>query len=177
MEQDWERTRNNRITQDETAALPRIEEKIAKTLQSTQNLEELKKDVTQILQELRAEFICITAEIRKGLRNLSPRRPTPKTSKDYFREQPADQNLLRKETGLDLNARLETHETFLSSGNRGKVPPKEPKAATGDPDDSDSCIEPSTRRRRPSSMPLKKQPVLVNEEEAIAGFAKLHTTA
>ena len=34
MELDWERARNNRITQNQTAALAWMEEKIAKTLQS-----------------------------------------------------------------------------------------------------------------------------------------------
>ena len=43
MELDWERARNNCIASDQMAALPRMEEKIAKTLQSAQNLEELKK--------------------------------------------------------------------------------------------------------------------------------------
>ena len=38
MELDWERARNNRITQDQTAALARMEEKIAKTLHSAENL-------------------------------------------------------------------------------------------------------------------------------------------
>ena len=35
LELDWERARNNRIAQDQTAALARVEEKIAKELQST----------------------------------------------------------------------------------------------------------------------------------------------
>ena len=75
MELDWERARNNRITQVQTAALARMEEKIAKILQSAQNLEELKKEVTKNLQEARAESISTIADIRKGLRNLSMRRP------------------------------------------------------------------------------------------------------
>ena len=94
MELDWERARNNRITQDQTAALARMEEKIAKTLQSAQNLEELKKAVTQNLQEARAESVSTTAEIRKGLRNLSTRRPSQKTAKDYFTAKPADEEHL-----------------------------------------------------------------------------------
>ena len=49
MELDWERARNNRINQDKTPPPAWMEEKIAKTLQSTQNLEELKKPVTQNL--------------------------------------------------------------------------------------------------------------------------------
>ena len=76
MELDWERARNNRITQDQTAALAQMKEKIAKTLQSAQNLEELKEAVTQNLQEARAKSVSTTAEIRKGLRNLSIRHPT-----------------------------------------------------------------------------------------------------
>ena len=73
MELDWERARNNQIAKDQTAALARMEEKMAKTLQFTQNLEELKKAVTQNLQEARAESDSTTAEMRKGLRNLSMR--------------------------------------------------------------------------------------------------------
>ena len=46
MELDWERAYNNQIAQDQIAALVRMEEKIAKTLQSAQNLEQLKKAVT-----------------------------------------------------------------------------------------------------------------------------------
>ena len=91
---------------------------------------------------------------------------------------PEDKNLLRKETGLDLDAMLETHETFPASGNGGgKVPPKGPRLAEGDPDDSDPSSEPSTPRRRPSPMPWTEPPGLVNEEEAMAGFAKVLTTA
>ena len=75
MELDWERACNNRITSDQTAALARMEEKIAKTLKSAKNLEELKKEVTTNLQEARAESVSTTADIRKGLRNLSMRRP------------------------------------------------------------------------------------------------------
>ena len=157
MELDWERARNNRIASDQTAALARMEEKIAKTLQSAQNLEELKKEVTKNLQEARAESVSTTADIRKGLRNLSTRRPLRKTAKDYFEADPA--KTLRRETGLDLNAMLETHETFLTGGNGGgKVPPKGRRMAAGDPDDSDPSSEPSTPRRRPSPMPWKKTP-------------------
>ena len=47
MELDWESARNNRIAQDQTAALARVVEKIAKALQSTQNLEELKAIVAK----------------------------------------------------------------------------------------------------------------------------------
>ena len=75
MELDWERARNNRIAQDQTAALARVEENIAKALQSTQNLEELKATVAKIFQEARAESDSTTADIRKGIRNLSARRP------------------------------------------------------------------------------------------------------
>ena len=173
---DWERARNNRIASDQTAALARMEEKIAKTLQSAQNLEELKKEVTKNLQEARAESVSTTVDIRKGLRNLSTRRPLQKTAKDYFEVNPADINLLRKETGLDLDAMLETHETFLAGGNGGgKVPPRGPKAAVGDLDDSDPSSEPSTPTRQPSLMPWKKPPVSENEEEAMAGFPKILT--
>ena len=75
MELDWERARNNRIAQDQAAALARVEEKIAKAIQSTQNLEELKAKVTKNFQEARAESVSTTVEIRKGIRNLSTRRP------------------------------------------------------------------------------------------------------
>ena len=47
MELDWERARKNRIAQDQAAALARVEEKIAKAIQSTQNLQELKIQVTK----------------------------------------------------------------------------------------------------------------------------------
>ena len=70
MELDWERARNNRIAQDQTAALARVEEKIAKALQSTQNLEELKATVAKNFQEARAESVSTTADIQKGIQNL-----------------------------------------------------------------------------------------------------------
>ena len=104
------------------------------------------------------------------------RRPTRKTAKDYFTEKPADENLLRKLTGLNLHAMPETHKTFHSGGNGGKVPPKGPHAAAGDPDDSNPSSEPSTPRRRPSPMLWKKPPTSVNEEEAMSAFAKLLAT-
>ena len=99
-------------------------EKIAKTLQSAQHLEELKTAVTQNLQEARPDSVSTTVDIRKGLRNLFTRHPTRKTAKDDFTERPANKSLLHKETGLYLNAMLETQETFLSGGNRGKIPLK-----------------------------------------------------
>ena len=71
MELDRERARNNRIVQDQTAALARVEEKLAKALQYTQNLEELKATVAKNFQEARAESFSTTADIRKGIRNLS----------------------------------------------------------------------------------------------------------
>ena len=60
-------------------------------------MEELKKAITQNLQEVRAESVSSTAEIRKGLWNLCTGRPTRKTAKDYFTDKPADEGLLRKE--------------------------------------------------------------------------------
>ena len=75
MELDWERARNNRIAQDQADALARVEEKIAKAIHSTQNLEELKATVTRNFQEARAESVSTTVEIRKGIRNLFTRRP------------------------------------------------------------------------------------------------------
>ena len=63
MELDWERARNNRIAQDQTAALARVEEKIAKGLQSTQHLEELKATVAKNFQEARAESVSTMADI------------------------------------------------------------------------------------------------------------------
>ena len=72
MQQDlvWERAKNNRIAQEQIAALARVEEKIAKALQSTQNLEELKATVTLKFQEARTESVSTTFEIRMGIRNL-----------------------------------------------------------------------------------------------------------
>ena len=84
MELDWERARNNRIAQDQAAALARVEEKIAKAIQSTQNREELKAKITKNFQEARAESVSTTAEIRKGLRNLSTRRPPRPTAENCF---------------------------------------------------------------------------------------------
>ena len=75
MDLDWERARNNRIAQDQTAALARVEEKIDKALQSTQNLEELKATVAKNFQEAMTESVSTTVDIRKGIRNLSVRRP------------------------------------------------------------------------------------------------------
>ena len=60
MELDWERARNNRIAQDQAAALARVEENIAKAIQSTQNLEELKAKVTMNFQEARADSVSTT---------------------------------------------------------------------------------------------------------------------
>ena len=67
---------------------------------------------------------------------------------------------------------LKTHKTFLSGGNRGKVHPKGPQPAVGDPDDSDPSSEPSTPRRCPSPIPWKKPPASINEDKALATFAK-----
>ena len=86
MDLDWERAHNKLITQGQTAVHSRMEEIIAKSLQSTQNLEELKKVVNQKLQKVRAKSVRTTAEIRKGLQNLSTRHPTRKSAKDYFTE-------------------------------------------------------------------------------------------
>ena len=74
MELDWENVRNNQIAQDQATTLARVESKIAKAILSTQNREELKAAVTKNFQEARAESISTTAEIRKGIRNLSTRR-------------------------------------------------------------------------------------------------------
>ena len=75
MELYWERAPNNGIAQDQTAALARVEEKIAKALQYTQNLEQQKATVARNFQEARAESVSTTADIRKGIRNLSARHP------------------------------------------------------------------------------------------------------
>ena len=112
MELDWERLRNNRIAEDQAAARARVEEKIAKAIQSTQNLEELKANVTKNFQEARAESVSTTAEIRKGIRNLSTRRPQRPTAEDYFKEN-AERTALLNETGLDLDALLHSHEALL----------------------------------------------------------------
>ena len=72
---------------------------------------------------------------------------------------------------------LESYETFLSGGNGGRVPHKGQKQAAQDPNDSDTSLDLITPRRRPSPMPWKKPPASVNEEEAMAGFAKLLATA
>ena len=50
-ELSWERARNSKIAQEQTAALARVEEKMAKAIQSTQNLEELKTTVAKKFQE------------------------------------------------------------------------------------------------------------------------------
>ena len=86
MELDWERARNNRIAQDQAAALARVEDKIVKAIQSTQNLEELKAKVTKNFQEARAESVSTTAEIRREIRNLSTRHPPRLTTEDNFKE-------------------------------------------------------------------------------------------
>ena len=156
MELNWERARNNCIAQDQAAALARVEEKIAKAIQSTQNLEELKAKVIQNFQEARAESVSTTAEIRKGIRNLSTRCPPRPTAEDYFKES-AERTALRRETGLDLDALLETHETFLKSGNGGRGPPKGLTALAGNPNDSDPSSEPTTPMRRPSPLPRRKR--------------------
>ena len=83
-ELNWEKARNARIAYDQTAGLAKIEEKIAKTLESTQNLEELKKAVTKNFQEARVESISTKAEIRKGHQNLSTRQPPRPTAVEIF---------------------------------------------------------------------------------------------
>ena len=155
MELDWERARNNRIAQDQTAALARVEEKIPKALQSTQNLEELKATVAKNFQEARTESVSTTADIRKEIRNLSTRRPPRPTAQELL--DAPDTNKLQKQTGLNLGALLEAHETFLQDGNGGRGPPKGPTAPAGNPDDSDPSSEPTTPRRRPSPLPRRKQ--------------------
>ena len=177
MELDWERVRNNRIAQDQAAALARVEEKIAKAIQSTQNLEELKAKVTKNFQEARAQSVSTTAEIRKGIRNLSTRRPPRPTAEDYFKEN-VERAALRKETGLDIYALLESHEAILHGGNGGRGLPKVPTAPAGNPDDSDPSSEPTTPRRRPSPLPKRKR--LSSEEEedkSMTAFAKILATA
>ena len=177
MELDWERARNNRIAQDQAAALARVEEKIAKAIQSTQNLDELKAKVTKNFQEARAESVSTIAEIRKGIRNLSTRRPPRPTAEDYFKEN-TETAALQNETGLDLDALLESYEALLKGGNGGRGPPKQPTAPAGNPDDSDPSSEPTTPRRRPSPLPRRKH--LSSEEEedkSMATFAKILATA
>ena len=67
IERDWERVRNNRIAQKQAKALAKMEEKIAKAIQSTQNRKELEEILTKNFQEAKAEFISNIAEIRKGI--------------------------------------------------------------------------------------------------------------
>ena len=68
-----ESAKNDRIAQEQTAALARVEEKIAKVMQSSQNLVELKTTVAQQFQEARAVSISTMAESKMGIRNLSTR--------------------------------------------------------------------------------------------------------
>ena len=176
MELDWERARNNRIAQYQTAALARLEEKIAKALQSTQNLEELKAIVAKNFQADRAESISTMADIRKGIRNLSMRRPLRPTTQELF--DVPDTNKIRKQSGLNLGAMLDAHETFLQGGNGGKEPPKVPTAPAGNADNSDPFSEPTTPRRRPSLLPRQKR--LSSEEEqdkSMSVFAKILASA
>ena len=115
MELDWERAHSNRIAQNQAAALARVEEKIAKALQSTKNLEELKDTITKNFQKARAESVSTIDNIRRGMRNLSMRRPPRPTAQELF--DAPDSSKLHKQTGLDLGAMLEAHETFLVGGN------------------------------------------------------------
>ena len=63
-----------------------MEEKIAKTMQSTQNLEELKAKVNKNFQEAIAESVSTTKEIRKRIWNLSTWHPTRPTAEEYVQE-------------------------------------------------------------------------------------------
>ena len=122
MELDWERANNDRIAQDQANALVRVWEKIAKAIQSTQNLEELKATVTKNFQQARAESISTTAEIKKGIWNHSMRRPPRPTAEDCFKEN-KERAALRKDRGLDLDALLQSHKALLQGRNGGRGPP------------------------------------------------------
>ena len=178
MELDWERARNNRIAQDQTAALARVEEKIAKALQSTQNLEKPKATVAKNSQEVRAQSVSTMddSDIQKGIRNLLAGRPPRPTAQARF--DAPETNKLRRRTGLDLVAMLEAHETFLQGGHSGKEPPYVPTALAGNPDDSDTSSEPTTPSRRPSPLPRRKR--LSSEEEedmSMSIFVKILASA
>ena len=176
MELDWERARNNRIAQDQTAALARVEEKIAKPLQSTQHLEELEATVAKNLQEARAESVSTTADIRRGIRNFLTRPPVRPTAQDLFDAQ--DASKLQRQTGLDIGAILEAHEALPQGGNGGKEPPKVLTVPAGNPDDSDPSSEPTTPRMRPSPLPRRNR--LSSEEEedmSMNAFARIVASA
>ena len=65
-ELNWEKTWNARIAHNQVTAQARIEEKKTKTLESTKNLEELKKAICKNFQEARLESVSTTAELRNG---------------------------------------------------------------------------------------------------------------
>ena len=176
-ELSWNRARNNRIAQEQTAALASVEAKIAKAIQSTQNLDELKTTVAQKCQEARAESVRNTAEIRIGIRNLSTRPPPPPTAEECFKEN-EDRAALQNDTGLDLDALLQYHDVLLQDRKGGRMPPRGLTVPAGFQDDSDPCSEPTTPRRCSSSLPRRK--CLSSEEEenkSMAGFAKLIAVA
>ena len=107
-----------------------------------------------------------------GIWNLSTRCPTRPTAEDSFKGNDQRPTLL-KDTGLDLDALLQSHDALLTGRNAGSRLPKGPTARAGFPDDSDPSLEPTTPRWRPS--PLQKRKHLSSEEEedkSIAAFAK-----
>ena len=89
-----------------------MEEKIATTIQSTQNLEELNAKVTKKFLEVRVESVSTTWEIKKGIWNLSMRHPPWPTAEEYYKEN-EDQVALQKNTCLDLDTLLQIHDALL----------------------------------------------------------------
>ena len=96
-------------------------------------MEELKATAAKNFQEAMAESDSTTADIRKGIQNLSARRTAQPTAQELFDAPDASKH--ERQTGLDLGAMLEAHEALLQGRNGGKEPPKVPTALAGNPDD------------------------------------------
>ena len=145
--------------------------KIAEAIHSTNNRKELEAVITKNLQEARAIFVSRTADIRRGLQKLGTRRPPRHTAQEIF-DCTEDAQRMRN-TGLDLEALLESHKVLLQGGNRSRGRPKGPVTPAGNPDDcKPSDLE--TQRRLPSHLPRRKH--LSSEEEddkSLEAFAKV----
>ena len=89
-----------------------MEKKIAEAIHSTNIRKELEAVITKNFQEAIGESISTTADIRRGLQKLSTRRPPRPTAQEVF-DSTEDAQRIRKETGLDLGALLESHEALL----------------------------------------------------------------
>ena len=152
IELGWEKVWNKPIALDHSEALARMERKIAEAIHSTNNQKELEAVISNNFQKVRAEYGSPTADIRRGIQNVSTRYP-PRPTAEEILDSSRDTLLIRKDTGLDLDALLKSHEALLL-GRKGRVgPPKGTIAPEGNPDSSEPSSEPKSPRKHPLPLP------------------------